>query len=278
MALVSAGLGAVANLMRLNDGHTIPRVGLGVFKMSSDEARRSVLSALHIGYRLIDTARYYANEAEVGAAVRESGVPRSEVFVTTKIWLKDSGYQQMLSAGLDSNKRLGLGYIDLLLLHVPFYHKTESWRALEELRRLNIARSIGVSNFSIPDLKELLPVAKIPPAVNQIEIHPFFYRKEVVQYCQNAGIVMQAYSPLGKGLRLNEPVLVDIAKQVGRTPAQVLLRWGLDHNFVVLPKSVTPQWQQENLDLNFELPEEHLNILDCLFENPSQGVALLSYA
>jgi diketogulonate reductase-like aldo/keto reductase len=259
---------------KLNTGAAIPRVGLGVFQAPRGEVTRSaVRAAIELGYRHIDTARVYRNEADVGAAVREAAVPREELFVTTKLWNDDQGYNLALDAFDASLARLGLEYVDLYLLHWPVPgRRLESWRALEEIHASGRARAIGVSNFMTHHLDELLARAKVVPAVNQIEISPFLQQRDVRAYCEARGIVVEAYSPLTKGLRLDHPEVRRIADAAGRSAAQVLLRWGLQHELVVLAKSVSPARLAENLAvLDFELSAEHMAALDALEEGLVTG-------
>jgi diketogulonate reductase-like aldo/keto reductase len=258
----------------LRGGGALPCVGLGVFRTERGETTRAaVRSALEAGYRHVDTARIYGNEADVGAAIRESGLPRSEVFVTTKLWNEDQGYDAALRAFEGALQRLGMEYVDLFLLHWPVPGKRlAAWRALETLRAAGKARAIGVSNFLVPHLTELLAAATEPPAVNQIEVHPFLQRREVRALCEARGIVVEAYSPLTKGQRLDHPTVVAIAQRRGRSPAQVLLRWGLQHHLVVLPKSTRPERIRENLALfDFTLDADDLRELDALEEDFATG-------
>ncbi len=252
---------------KLNTGAEIPRVGLGVFQAPRGEVTRgAVRAAIELGYRHIDTARVYRNEADVGAAVREAAVPREALFVTTKLWNDDQGHDAALAAFDASLARLGLEYVDLYLLHWPVPgRRLESWRALEAIHASGRARAIGVSNFMTHHLDELLARAKVVPAVNQIEISPFLQQRDVRAYCQARGIVVEAYSPLTKGRRLDHPAVRRIAGEAGRSAAQVLLRWGLQHELVVLAKSVSPARLTENLAvLDFELSAEHMAALDAL--------------
>jgi methylglyoxal/glyoxal reductase len=260
--------------LRLNSGAEIPQVGLGVWQSPRGEGTRSaVLAALRFGYRHVDTARIYGNEADVGAAVRESGVARREVFVTTKLWNDDQGYDSALRAFDASLKRLGLDDVDLYLIHWPVAGKRlESWRALERLYEEKRARAIGVSNFLEPHLLELLGTARHVPAVNQIELTPFLQRRETRALCRKHGIVVEAYSPLTRGRRLNDPVVVGVAQRVVRTPAQVLLRWGLQHGHVILPKSTRPERIAENGKLfDFVLDDRAMSELDALEEGLTTG-------
>jgi diketogulonate reductase-like aldo/keto reductase len=264
----------VSRSVRLNNSVEIPRVGLGVFQSArGEETRSAVREALRLGYRHIDTARVYRNEQDVGAAVRESGVPRAEVFVTTKLWNDDQGYDSALRAFDASLKRLGLEYIDLYLLHWPVHRKRlESWRALEQLLGDGRVRAIGVSNFMVRHLDELLAHAKVVPAVNQIEVSPFLQQREVRAACEKHGIAVEAYSPLTKGARLRHPVVVSVAERIKRSPAQVLLRWGLQHGLIVLPKSTHAERIRENSALfDFELSAEEMSRLDALEEGLVTG-------
>lgn len=260
--------------LALNSGARIPQLGLGVWQAPRGKAtRNAVLAALSAGYRHIDTARIYGNEADVGGAVRESGVPRDTVFVTTKLWNDDHGYDAALRAFDASLGRLGLSYVDLYLVHWPVAGKRlESWRALEKLYIEGRARAIGVSNFLKPHLVELLAHANVVPACNQIELTPFLQRRETTAYCREHGIVLEAYSPLTRGQRLDDGTVTEVATKVGRTPAQVLLRWGIQSGFVVLPKSTRPERIGENAALfDFELDVPSMRALDELEENLVTG-------
>ena len=252
----------------------IPQLGLGVYQSPPGApTREAVLAALRAEYRHIDTARVYRNEADVGAAVRASGIPREQIFVTTKLWNDDHGYDAALRAFDASVARLGFDYVDLYLIHWPVAGKRrESWRALERLVADQRARAIGVSNYLGPHLAELLAHANVPPAANQIELSPFLQRRDTVALCRAHGIVVEAYSPLTRGQRLGHPVVRAIANEVGRTPAQVLLRWGIQHDFVVLPKSVRTDRIVENAAIfDFALTARQLQQLDALEENLATG-------
>jgi diketogulonate reductase-like aldo/keto reductase len=260
--------------IRLNDGRDLPQVGLGVYLAArGGECRRAVRDALELGYRHVDTAKDYGNEADVGAALRDSGLPREQVFVTTKLWNDDQGYDAALRAFDASLARLGFDSVDLYLLHWPVPDKRlESWRALERLQAEGRARSIGVSNFMPRHLDELLAHARVVPAVNQIEVTPFLQQREARAASARHGIVVEAYSPLTRGQRLDHPVVAGIARQVGRTYAQVLLRWGVQHGMVVLPKSTHRDRIAENAALfDFELPPEAMAELDGLEEGLVTG-------
>jgi len=258
--------------VELNDGSSIPQVGLGVWQ-AGGSTKTAVLAALSAGYRHVDTASVYGNEAQVGAAIAESGLPREQIFVTSKLWNADQGYDKALRAFDASLKRLKLEYLDLFLIHWPVAElRLDSWRALERLAAEKLARSIGVSNFLVPHLNELANVAKVLPAVNQLELTPFLQRSETVARCRQLGITLEAYSPLTRGQRLAHPVVVELAAQRQRSPAQVLLRWGIQKGFVVLPKSVTPARIVENAALfDFELDTAAMTRLDALEEGLVTG-------
>jgi methylglyoxal/glyoxal reductase len=260
--------------VRLNNGVSLPQVGLGVYQAErGEETRNAVLAALACGYRHVDTARAYGNERDVGVALRESGVPREELFVTTKLWNDDQGYDEALRAFDASAARLDVGVIDLFLIHWPLPGKRlDSWRALERLFAEGRVRAIGVSNFMVHHLDELLAVAKVVPAVNQIEVTPFLQQREVRAHCAKHGIVVEAYSPLTRGQRLGDATVARVAREVGRSPAQVLLRWGLQHDMVILPKSTHAERIAENAALfDFTLPSEAMAALDALEEGLVTG-------
>lgn len=257
----------------LNTLSTMPAVGLGVFKTSPESAYSAVRHALSVGYRHIDTARIYGNESAVGEAVRDSGVPRDQVFVTTKLWNDDQAEGRVEQGFEESVRRLGLGPPDLFLLHWPVPKlRLSAWKALEQLYLEQQVRAIGVSNFMQTHLQELIAVAKVIPAVNQIEVSPFLQQKELQALCTRHGIAVAAYSPLTKGTRLNHPVVTAIADRLGKSNAQVLLRWGLQQGIAVLPKSVTPERIEQNLDVfDFSLDVRAMAELDALEENLVTG-------
>jgi methylglyoxal/glyoxal reductase len=265
---------SIASKVELSGGVGIPVLGLGVFQAASgQETRRAVRWALDAGYRHLDTARIYGNEADVGAALCESGVPREEVFVTTKLWNSDHGYDRAIRACGESIARLGLGYVDLYLVHWPVQGlRLDTWRAMETLLGEGKCRAIGVSNYMVRHLEELLGRCRVAPAVNQVELSPFLYPQGLVQFCREKGIVLEAYSPLTKGMRLGHPAIVAAAKRAGRTPAQVLIRWALEHEFVVLPKSVTKARIEENARVfDFALGADEMRVLDGLDEGLHTG-------
>ncbi len=253
----------------LRGGAEMPRLGLGVWQSApGEETRRAVAAALAAGYRHVDTARAYRNEADVGAAIRESGIPRREVFVTTKLWNADHGYDKALRAIDRSLESLRLEQVDLYLVHWPVEGlRRDTWRAMERIVADGKARAIGVSNYTSRHLDELLGHAEVPPAVNQVEFSPFLYQRELLRDCRRQGIQLEAYGPLVRGHKMEHPVIQKIARERGRTPAQVLLRWGVQHDLVVIPKSVRPERIRENADLfGFELSEGDMAALDALDE------------
>jgi methylglyoxal/glyoxal reductase len=264
----------ISSAVTLRGGVEMPILGLGVWQSQPGaETRNAVLAALRAGYRLVDTARAYRNEEDVGAAIRESGVPRSEVFVTTKLWNSDHGYDRTLRACDESIARLGVDRLDLYLVHWPVEGlRHETWRAMERILADGKARAIGVSNYMIRHLDELLARAKVVPAVNQVELSPFLYPQDLVRYCEDKGIVLEAYSPLTRGLRLTHPAIVAVAEKHRKSAAQVLIRWALEHRFVVLPKSVRRERIAENAAVfDFALDAEDLRALDGLDEGLHTG-------
>jgi diketogulonate reductase-like aldo/keto reductase len=260
--------------LALRNGRAMPQVGLGVWQASAGaETQTAVRSALRLGYRHIDTAKLYANEKDVGEAVRRSGLRREDVFVTTKLWNDDHGYDAALRAFDASLARLGLEYVDLYLIHWPVAGKrAESWRALERILGEGRAKSIGVSNYLVPHLEELLKTARELPAANQIELHPFLQQRETRAFCKKHGIIVQAYSPLTQGRRLDHPVIRSIAKRIGKTPAQVILRWGIEHGHAILPKSTHEGRIRENsLLFDFSLDADAMHALDGLDDGQAES-------
>ncbi len=257
----------LSSTVRLNNGVEMPWVGFGTFKSEPGKVtEQAVAWALEIGYRHVDTAAVYGNEADVGRAVRASGIPRSQVFVTTKVWNADQGYEQTLRAFDESSRKLGIGAIDLYLVHWPVKGKSaDTWRALEKLQADGRVRAIGVSNFKVHHLEELAKTASVVPAVNQVEFHPFLLQPELLAYDQVKGIRHEAWSPLTRGRSLDDPVVARVAQAHGRTPAQVLLRWDLQHGVVTIPKSVHRERIAENAALfDFELSPDEMAAVDAL--------------
>ena len=259
----------------LRDGRAISQLGFGVFQLRPGEATRAAVeAALAAGYRHVDTAAVYGNEADVGAAIRASGLPSGAVWVTTKLANSDQGAATARRAFEESLERLSLDSVDLYLLHWPHELSLESWRVLEQLHAEGLARSIGVSNFLVRHLDELLAHASVPPAVNQIELSPFLYRtrEDTVRRCAEDGITVEAYSPLTKGRRLDDSTVAAVAAAVGRTPAQVLIRWSLQKGFVVLPRSSNPGRIAENAAVfDFALDDNQMASLDALDEGLTTG-------
>lgn len=234
----------------LNNGVTMPLLGLGVYDMYNQEAESAILQALEIGYRLIDTASMYDNEVEVGNAIRQSGLPREEIFLTTKVNDSDHGYDQALRAFESSQRKLNCEYIDLYLIHWPIKNKRQdTWRALERLYQEGQVRAIGVANYLLPFLDELLPNAAIVPTVDQVEFSPYLFLQDLLLRCQQEKIVLQAYTPLVRGERFNDPKLLGLAQKYGKTPAQIILRWALQLGVSTIPKSANPKRLMENFDL-----------------------------
>ncbi|MCX7735764.1 MAG: aldo/keto reductase [Candidatus Kapabacteria bacterium] len=256
--------------IELNNGVLIPPIGLGVYlSKPGDETYKAALFALQNGYRHIDSAAFYRNEGDVGRAFRDSGLAREEFFVTTKLWNKDHGYDKALKAFEQSLKNLQMDYIDLYLIHWPVENlRKESWKALESLYEQKVVRSIGVSNYTIRHIKELLTYANVVPVVNQVEFSPFLYQKELQEFCMENKIYIEAYTPLTRGQRLNDPRLLQLAEKYGKTPAQILIRWTLQIGTITLPKSVTPSRILENIQVfDFELSQEDMEYMNSFNEN-----------
>ena len=255
--------------MKMNDGYEIPVVGLGTWKSEPGNATyQAVLDSINAGYRHIDTARAYDNESDVGRAVKDTNVAREELFITTKLWNKDQGYDTALEACEKSLARLGCDYIDLYLIHWPLKDKrNDSWKAFIELKEKGLCRSIGVSNFTIDHLKELEHKFGVVPAANQVEFHPYHYQKDLLDYCDSKNIIVEAYSPLVHAKRMDEERLVAISEELGKTPAQILIRWAIQRGMVVLPKSVNEGRIIENFAVfDFDISDSVMKRLDDLDE------------
>jgi diketogulonate reductase-like aldo/keto reductase len=254
----------------LNNGVEIPRLGLGVYQSPPGmTTERAVRYALTIGYRLIDTAQLYGNEEDVGRALRKSGVSRDDVFITTKVWNSDQGYESTVQACNKSLKRLGLSYLDLYLIHWPVPGMSEgTWKAMVRLLREQKTRTIGVSNYNVDDLRQLMQSFDVLPAVDQVEFHPFLYQERLLRFCEKNRIRMEAYSPLTRGMRISHPTIVAVANKYRKTPAQVLIRWSLQHGLVVIPKSIREDRILENSRVfDFQLESEDMKLFDSLNEN-----------
>jgi diketogulonate reductase-like aldo/keto reductase len=259
----------ISSTARLRGGVEIPLLGLGVYQSRpGEETRAAVETALRLGYRHVDTARAYGNERDVADGIEASGVPRDQVFVTTTLWNSDHGYDETLRACDASLSRLGMERVDLYLVHWPVQGlRHETWRAMERLRADGKARAVGVSNYTVRHLQELLGEAKEPPAVNQVELHPFLAQRALADFCRQHGIAVEAYAPLVKARRMDDPVLCRVAARHRVSAARVLVRWALEQGLVVLPKSVRPERIRENADVyGFALDGEDLAALGALDE------------
>ena len=262
----------------LNNGTKMPWVGFGVFQVNDgDEVIAAVTHALQAGYRHVDTAAAYRNESGVGTAITQSGVQRKDLFVTSKLWNADQGYDSTLRAFDASLERLGLDYLDLYLIHWPLPMKglyKDSWRALEKLYKDGRVRAIGVSNFQPDHLQDIMANSEVVPAVNQVEFHPRLTQEPLREFCRTHKIQVEAWSPLMKAQLIDDPTISRIATGHGRTPAQVIIRWDVQHEVVTIPKSVTPQRIIENSQVfDFELSEAEIKEIDSLNRNERIGPA-----
>jgi len=259
-----------AATLTLNDGHTIPQLGFGVFKVDPDETTRIVRDALDVGYRHIDTAAIYGNEEGVGRAIAESGVSRDDLFITTKLWNDRQGTESAFTAFEESLDKLGLDYVDLYLIHWPAPANDkfiESWKALEKIRESDRSRSIGVSNFLVPHLDRVLSETDIVPVVNQIELHPAYQQRDVTAFARECGMHIQAWGPLGQGKYplFEAQVVVDAAEEHGKSPAQIVIRWHLQTGNILFPKSNRRERMIENLDVfDFELTPTEVSMISAL--------------
>jgi methylglyoxal/glyoxal reductase len=261
---------SIESTIRLNNGVELPRIGLGVYQSKpGPETEQAIIDALNTGYRHIDTAQAYRNEKDVGSAIRKTNIPRHEIFITTKIANNNQGYDKTIRTFSESLEVMGLEYVDMLLIHWPLEEKRrETWPALETIYDEGKTRAIGVSNYMAKHLDDLSTYARVRPAVNQVEFHPFLYLRDLLAYCRSNEIVLEAYSPLTRGKKLNHPTLRSVAAAYGKTPAQVLIRWGLQHDLVVLPKSVRRERIAENAEVfDFALRSDDMETLDSLHEN-----------
>ena len=264
-------------LMDLQDGNTMPQLGLGVYKVDNNIAAPLVSHALQNGYRLIDTASMYENEVGVGQGIVDSGVPREEVLVATKFWMDDLGFENTLKAFDKSLKLLGLDYLDFYLIHWPAPKRgllyVESWKAMEKLKNEGLIRSIGVCNFHTHHIDEILKVAEHKPVINQIELHPWLTQENTIAYDNAHSIVTQAWSPLARGKILEEPMLEAMAIKHGKSVAQIVLRWHIQRGVAVIPKSNSKERIVENMNVfNFELSAEEVAAITALNTNFRTGV------
>jgi methylglyoxal/glyoxal reductase len=254
----------------LNNGKKVPALGFGTWEIRPDDAAQAaVTAALASGYRLIDTARIYNNETGVGQAIRESDIPREDLFITSKVWNDDQGYEQTIKACHDSLERLGLDYLDLYLIHWPATKlRHDSWRAMEKLVADGTIKSAGVSNYTIEHLEELLEQSELVPAVNQVEFHPFIYEQQVelLDFCDEQGILLEAYSPLSRVSGGKNNIVEEIARRYGKTPQQLVLRWCIEHGTLPLPRSQNPEHIRANTEgiFDFTIDENDMRSLDAL--------------
>lgn len=265
----------------LNDGLELPYIGFGTYKATEEEGIASVKLALQKGYRLLDTAAKYENESAVGKGIKESAMHREEIFVTTKVWRDNLGYENTKKAFEESLQKLDLDYIDLYLIHWPANAKNfdnwqevnaETWRAMEELQAEGKIRSIGVSNFWKEHLEALAKTAKVAPSINQIEFHPGYWQPEVTQYCKDKGIVVEAWSPLARGKVFDNELLKSIAATHNKSVSQICLRWCIEHGAITIPKSTTPERIQDNIDIfDFELSPEEIEQINTIPEMGFSG-------
>lgn len=262
------------NSITLNNGTVMPYLGFGVFQIKDGrDVEKAVSFALEAGYRSIDTAAVYGNEQGVGKAIAQSGIPRKEIFLTTKVWNKDQRKKRTLIAFEESLDRLKMDYVDLYLVHWPVdHHYNSTWKDMEEIYIKGKAKAIGVSNFLVNHLEDVMKHAEVIPAVNQIEFHPYLVQPELISFCRKYKIQVEAWSPLMQGNIMNVPVIVEMAKKYKRTEAQITLRWSLQHRVVTIPKSEKAHRIKENMQIfDFELSEQDMNILDALDQGKRYG-------
>lgn len=247
----------------LSNGVKIPKFGLGTYKLTEQKAIDITKAAIALGYRHIDTATYYKNEIEIGKAIKESEIDRSELFITSKVWDDDQGYDNTIASFHESLDRLQLEYLDLYLIHWPTEKSIETWKALEDLYEQGLVKAIGVSNFHIKHLEPLLKDVKIKPMINQIERHPHLNQTELQNYCKKENIALEAWSPIARGAVLKDPIILNLAEKYNKTPGQVVLRWQIDTGFIVFPKTEDSGRLKENIDIfDFELTEKEISLIN----------------
>ena len=258
--------------VNLSNGVKMPQLGYGVYQVTKDECERCVLDALRVGYRSVDTAQSYFNEEEVGTAIQKSGVPREDIFLTSKVWIEHYGYEECKNSVLESLRKLKTDYIDLMLLHQPFGDYYGAWRALEDLYDEGKIRAVGISNFYPDRMVDIASFSRIKPMVNQIEIHPHNQQNSAKEWNEKYGVQLEAWAPFGEGRggMFDLPVLKSIGEKYGKTSAQVILRWHLQRGIVVIPKSTHIERMKENLDVfDFELSDEDMAAIGKLDRNSS---------
>jgi len=262
--------------VNLNNGVKMPQLGLGVWRVTPEDATNSVLHAIKSGYRSIDTAAVYQNEEGVGKALKECGVPREQLFITTKVWNSDQGYEETLAAFDVSLQKLGLDYIDLYLVHWPtpqLDKYIDTYKALEKLYQEGRVKAIGVCNFHIEHLERLMAECEVKPVLNQIECHPYLTQKPLKEFCASHNIFVESWSPLQQGGEvLQDEVIVELANKYNKTPAQIVIRWHLEENSIVIPKSITPSRIEENINVfDFQLTKEEVERISALNKNERKG-------
>jgi len=257
------------NTIKLNDGNEIPLLGLGTYDIRGEDVIKAIGYAFEAGYRHIDTAKSYYNEEEIGDAIKKQSLPREEIFITTKLDNDDHGYKEAIKAFEKSLSKLKVEYIDLYLIHWPYNGKRiETWRAFEHLQQKGLIKSIGVSNFTAKHLQELIDNCEVVPAVNQFEFNPFIYQKDIADFCKGNNIAIEAYSPIARNQRSNDKDVKNISEKYHKTPAQILLRWSLQHGAIVIPKSSNKERIIENtMIFDFTLSDDDMKILNAKNEN-----------
>lgn len=265
---------SINDVVELANGTRMPVLGLGTYKTPDGPvAENAVRAAIDAGYRSIDTAALYDNEKGIGRALRESGLNRDKVFITTKVWNNDQGYRRTLEAFDRSRKNLGIDYVDLYLIHWPIKGKyIETWRAMEKLLEKGLARSIGVSNFLVHHLEDLMRNSSVAPMLDQFELHPRLYQAELISFCRKKRIAVEGWAPLMRGRLDDDPLIRELSVAYARTPSQILIRWALEHGFITIPKSVNPARIVENSRVfDFKLSREDVARIDALNRNERTG-------
>jgi len=260
----------IDSTVELNNGIKMPRLGFGTWKLKRKVVIKPIKWAIDMGYRLIDTASFYKNEKYIGTAIRENEIPREALFITSKVWDTDQGYEETLKAFNETIKKLKTDYLDLYLIHWPRKLRNETWKALEKLYEDDKVKAIGVANFAVHHLKEIIENFKIIPAVNQFELHPFNYSEEesLIEFCRTKNIHIEAYSPLTHGRKLNNPTIKAIGEKNNKSTAQVLIRWSLQHGFICIPKSGSQNHIKDNANVfDFELSEEDMEKINKIKED-----------